>query len=745
MEEFVPEPVLRAVTERTGDAPTVAVESDLLPNGRYGQLWLIATPTRILRVEMEGGSARVSAEWNLHDLDSFRYEELVDAGCLVANCKTRVVELIRGSTAHSEQIAATAKRLKRLREGEPVASAIATRRVCPKCLRPLPKDSDVCETCVNKGRTLIRLFRFLKPYRRQVALSVFLLVSSTVLLLLPPYISKLLVDRVLVPKAGGSLFVILVAALVSASLLYMVTQILRLRLNAWLGNNVIVDVRAQLFRHMQALSLSYYDRRTLGSVMSRMTNDTGALYEILVDGIPILLTQGLLLVGIPVVLFVINWQVALWTLLPVPFVLWLVKRFRTQIERVWRRFWHSWSRLSGALTGVLSGMRVVKAFHGEERETDRFVRRIQSHADIGYAAEAAWATFFPLILFIVSVGSVLVWYAGGRAVLAGQMSMGDLLAFISYLAMMQGPLQVMTRIIDWTSRALTASERVFEVLDTVPDIQQPKDPVVLGDYKGHIVFDNVHFGYEKSQEVIHGISFEVRPGEMIGIVGPSGSGKTTSMNLLLRLYDPTEGSITMDGHDLRTLDLHEFRRLVGVVPQESYLFPGSVKDNIAYGRPGAILEEIIAAAKAANAHDFITRFPDGYDSYVGERGQRLSGGERQRISIARAILHNPKVLILDEATSSVDTETERQIQEALANLVEGRTVFAIAHRLSTLKNADRVLVFEEGRVTEFGTHDELMALKGTYHKFINLQMEMAKMRADYINADELAEEEFSIA
>jgi ATP-binding cassette subfamily B protein len=277
-------------------------------------------------------------------------------------------------------------------------------------------------------------------------------------------------------------------------------------------------------------------------------------------------------------------------------------------------------------------------------------------------------------------------------------------------------------------------------MDTIPDIQQPKNPVLLEIYQGAVSFNGVRFGYEKASEIIHGVELQVRPGEVIGIVGHSGSGKSTLMNLLLRFYDPTEGTVTIDGVDTRELDLDEFRRNVGVVPQESFLFPGSIRSNIAYGQPTASNQDVIAAARAANAHDFIVKFADGYDSYVGERGQRLSGGERQRISIARAILHNPKILVLDEATSSVDTETERMIQDALNNLVEGRTVFAIAHRLSTLKHADRIIVMEDGRIAETGSHDELMAEEGIYHKLVTLQTEMAKVRADFIDYPEEAEE-----
>jgi len=712
------------------------IESDLRSDGTFGSSALVCDGTRVWR-ETDG---EITGGWQLDALQNIAYEELVDAGRIVARHDGLVVELIRGSAAMTSTLSTGVKDIILVAKGLPPRAAGDVRRRCPKCHRPLPADSEVCDYCINRGQTLLRLFRFVKPYRWQVALSTLLLLGGMVMTLLPGLLIKQLVDDVF-EQGHRERFLPVILMMVGASLALMALTMLRGWINAWIGNRVTVDIRSKLFQHFQALSLSFFEKRTVGSVMSRMTNDTGSLYEVLVDGIPFLLRDGLILICIPIVLFTTNWQVAAWVLLPIPFIFYLVRVFRQRIMRVWRRFWHAWSRVSGALNGVLSGVRIVKAFHGENREVKRFSKRIQTLADLGYSAETAWSVFFPMILFLASVGTILTYYVAGQRVIGGSMSTGEFFLFVTYLTQLQTPMQQLSRLIDWTSRALTAGERVFEVLDTIPDIQQPKEPVRLGEYQGRVAFRDVRFGYEKATEIIHGINLEVEPGEMVGIVGHSGSGKSTLMNLALRFYDPTEGSVEIDGVDARQLDLDEFRNNVGVVPQESFLFPGSIRSNIAYGRPDAATEDIITAAKAANAHDFIVKFADGYDSYVGERGQRLSGGERQRISIARAILHNPKILVLDEATSSVDTETERMIQDALNNLVEGRTAFVIAHRLSTLKHANRIIVLEDGQIAELGTHDQLMENQGIYHKLVSLQTDIAAVRSDFFEiTDEDVEE-----
>lgn len=707
-------------------------EGDLNFQGKFGASKLVVTDSKAYRFEGTPTGEELVAEVDIASLSRVRVEDLVDASALVADVDGQTVELIRTTSRRALHVAGAEKRLKALIEGKPMPEIEDKVRLCPKCGRPLPEQSDVCEGCVSRGRTLLRLFEYTRPYRGRLLWGTFLTLGGTVIDLAPPYLTMHLVDDVL-RHGRRDLFLPLIGLLVVLQVVVTAMRVARGRNVAVLGRNITVSIRHSLFEKLQSLSLSFYDKRNVGSIMSRMTNDTGALYDVLVDGIPVVLNQGSILVGIPIALLLINWRVGIWVLVPVPFVFLAVRIFRRRMHRVWARTWHQWSRMSGTLNGILQGTRVVKAFHGETREVNRFNRRITDLAETGYVAEASWATFFPMITFAMALSTIVVWYVGGMNVLGGVMTLGELTAFLAYVARLEGPLMMLQRIIDWSTRALTAAERVFEVMDTPLDIDDAQDAVPMPVIQGAVQFSDVHFGYDKAREVLHGVDLEVKAGEMIGLVGHSGAGKSTLINLLMRFYDPTQGHIEIDGVDLRKIKIDDFRRQVGVVLQESYLFPGSIRDNIAYGKPGASQKEIMEAAKAANAHDFIVGFPDGYDSYVGERGQRLSGGERQRIAIARAILHNPKVLILDEATASVDTETERMIQEALERLISNRTVFAIAHRLSTLRNADRLVVIAEGKVAEVGTHDELLAKDdGIYKKLVDMQMEVNRLRENYI-------------
>jgi ATP-binding cassette, subfamily B, bacterial len=728
MAGVLPPPLLVPESEET----RFTTQGDLTSLGRLGASALVVTDQSAHRFEKTPLGEENIASFPLAELSNPRVETLVDACALIADYNGKPVELLRASAKKGLQLAGAEKRLKAVLQGEEVPVLGDETRLCPKCSRPLPEDSDVCLGCISKGKTLLRLFEYTRPYKARLVWGAVLTFGGAAIDLIPPYLSIKLIDNVFL-KRQVEMFTWLIVALVLARIASAGIQIARGRNVAFLSAKITVAIRQSLFNKLQQLSLSFYDKRNVGSIMSRMTNDTSSLYDVLVDGIPIIFNQGALLIGIPTAMLLVNWQVAIWTLVPVPLVLFGVYKFRRRMMKVWSRYHHSNARLSGALSGVLQGTRVVKAFHGEDREMSRFGRRIRDLAGIGYEAESNWSTFFPIVVFTMWIGTFVIWIVGGRSILDNTMSLGQLTAILAYAAMMQQPMMMLQRIVDWTSRSLTAAERVFEILDTPIDIDDAPNAIAMPKVKGSVTFKDVHFSYDKTREVLHGIDLEVRSGEMIGIVGHSGAGKSTLINLLLRFYDPTQGSIELDGVNLRDLKVDDFRRQVGVVLQESYLFPGSIKDNIAYGRPECTLREVMEAAKAANAHHFIVNFPDGYDTYVGERGQRLSGGERQRIAIARAILHNPKVLILDEATASVDTETERLIQEALEHLVEGRTTFAIAHRLSTLREADRLVVIEDGKVVEMGTHDELLEREdGVFRKLVEMQTQINKLAENYL-------------
>jgi ATP-binding cassette subfamily B protein len=628
------------------------------------------------------------------------------------------------------------------KDEEPPASGDAAddeKRVCPTCGRPLPPDNDVCRFCIDKSAVLARLFSYAAPHKWKAVALVLLMFAGTAMALAPGVIVKELTDRVLLDPAPGvagprpdryALLGLLVGALIGTQALGVLLTIVRGRLSAWLSAQITYRIRTQLYERLQWLGLSYYDKRQTGALMTRVTQDVNELNNFLVDGLQILVVNGLTIAGIVAVLLAHNVRLTLLVLLPVPLVVLVTRRTWRFLHRRLHRLWHLRSRLGAGLNSALSGVRVVKAFAQEDREIDRFNRRATDLYQAGLFVEQWWATLFPLLNFLMTAGTFIVWYVGGRQVIGDVITLGTLQMFLFFLGQLYGPLQGMTRIADWLSRAMTAAERVFEILDTEPDVADAADAVPLPHVRGEIEFRNVSFHYDPSRRVVENLELHVRPGEMIGLVGHSGAGKTTIINLISRFYDPVEGTVLVDGVDMRRVRVNDLRRQLGVVLQEPFLFPGTVAENISYAKPEATPEEIMRAAKAANAHDFIMRFPDGYDTQVGERGTRLSGGERQRLSIARAVLHDPRILILDEATASVDTETEKQIQEAIARLIRDRTTFAIAHRLSTLRNADRLLVMDKGKIVELGTHDELMAKpEGVFRRLVEMQTEINQLRA----------------
>lgn len=715
----------------------LCLAANLKPDGSYGQSYLVVTPSRVMVFAAEEGDG-LRTHWDLplQELSEPKAETLAGGGVLEVTHNGSRVDLVRYTASQIPRFATAARLLEKWAKGEEAELPEEEETRCPRCGFPLEAGTKVCPVCLPRSRTLRRLVGYLRPYWKEAMGLSLLAVLSTALGLIPPYLQKPLMDQVLAPSGPPrpweermSLLGLLVLALLGVRVSVAAVNIAQGWLAAWLGNRITHDIRCQLYQHLQYLSLRFFDKRQRGTIISRVNQDTGQLQQFLVWGAQDLAIDFLLLVGIGVMLFLMHWELALWVLVPAPAVWVLSRIFWKRIRRYYHRFFHRWSRLNALLSETLTGLRVVKAFAQEPKEVTRFRNRSQELALTGVQAERVWAVLFSGISLVITAGTLLVWYVGGRNVLAGEMSLGTLVAFLTYVGMFYSPIQSLSWLLNFASRSLTAAERVFEVLDSQPEVQEAEDAIPMPYIEGRVEFRNVTFGYERHRPVLKNISFQVEPGEMIGLVGHSGAGKTTTINLLCRFYDVDEGEILIDGVPLHRIRLEDLRRQIGLVPQETLLFSGTIAENIAYAKPGATKEEIIRAAKIANAHDFILRKPDGYETLVGEGGQGLSVGEQQRIAIARAVLHNPRILILDEATSQVDVETEKQIQEAIARLVKGRTTFAIAHRLSTLKNADRLFVLKGGEIVEMGTHDELLAKEGEFHRLVQAYQEISKIRA----------------
>ncbi len=581
-----------------------------------------------------------------------------------------------------------------------------------------------------------RLLGYLRPYRRDLTLGMAAATVITLVSLIPPYLAGYLIDRVVRPAQAGTLSLgragtiaaLAVAAMAAVYLVKQAAAYVRLRLMAILGEWVARDLRDQLYEHIQRLSLAFFSRKRTGSLITRVSADTDRLWEFLAFGIVDVSLSLVQLLGLGTVLLSLDWRLGLVMTLPIPVFCWVIYRHGENISRLFIRAWRKWSRVTDVLSDTIPGIRVVKAFNQEDREIARFGERNADVTAEFNRIHASWTTFWPLLVLGVHAMTITVWlFAVPRLLGTGaQLPVGTFVSFLLYTTMFLAPIDVIGQMARTINRATTSAHRVFEVLDTEPEIRDVAEPVRLEPVHGRVTFEHVTFGYDGVRQVLRGVSFDVAPGELIGLVGPSGGGKTTIVNLIARFYDVSGGAIRIDGVDLRQLDTGHYRRQIGMVLQDPYLFHGTVVENIRYGLPEAPLNDVVRAAQAANAHDFITKLQHGYDTVVGERGHTLSGGERQRVSIARAILHDPRILILDEATSSVDTETEREIQQALERLVAGRTVFAIAHRLSTLRKASRLFVIEDGRLVEHGTHAELLARpEGTYRRLYDLQLQLA--------------------
>lgn len=579
----------------------------------------------------------------------------------------------------------------------------------------------------NQMAVIWRLLTYLKPYKKDLWLGGFAAVFLTALTLVPPRISGLIIDGVGKGITNQQLWTY-VGILGGSYLLHTFFVWLRLSRMAYMGEHVAHDIRTQVYTHLQTLSLRFFTRKQTGSIISRCSSDTDRLWDFIAFGVIEVALSILMLFGLGTVLMLLDWRLGLLLTLPVPFILYSFVVHGKKMQHIFLKAFRKWSDLTSVLSGTIPGIRVVKAFHQEKRETQRFVDKNDQCLTNFTLVHKVWTKFWPGLTFSFHL-IILAVYIFALPRLIGQnepsISIGTFVTFLLYAGMFMQPLQTIGQMTRMMNRAVSSAHRIFEILDTEPHIPETTDQIKLDRLNGHLKIENLSFTYDGVRQVLSDISLELNPGEMVGLVGPSGAGKSTLIQLMVRFYDPTAGRILVDGHDLRELDIGSYRTQVGMVLQDPYLFHGSLKDNISYGLEDADLGDIVDAARAAHAHEFICKMPQGYETVIGERGQTLSGGERQRISIARAILHNPKILILDEATSNVDTETERKIQDALDQLVQGRTVIAIAHRLSTLRRANRLLVLKDGKLVESGTHEELLQKEdGIFRGLYEMQQEL---------------------
>ena len=723
-----------------GENVLASLTVDLDEQLHYAQGQLLLTNRRLL------WCASGAQEWQsfaLADVQAMRHFDHAGVGTLELLGTEKRLARWRFTLAANVQALRLSKRFEQQMETRRTGVAVeddGTR--CPSCRNPLPDDSDECAICTRELNTppstwvLLRLWRFAKPYQGKLLLGFVLMLASTAATLVPPYLTIPLMDDVLIPFQNGRAIdpvhvAWLLSGLLGSALLAWGLGWWRTWLLAIVSERIAADLRTTAFEHLLGLSLDYFGAKRTGDLMARIGSETDRISVFLSLHALDFATDVIMLSMITTILFSANPMLALVTLVPLPFIAWMIHLVRDKLRTGFEKIDRVWGEVTNVLSDTIPGIRVVKAFAQEQREAKRFRDANQDNLTVNDRLNKTWSLFTPTVSLLTDIGLLVVWGFGIWQISKGSITVGVLTAFLAYMGRFYGRLDSMSRIVSVTQKAAAGAKRIFDILDQVSNVPEPADPVkiVPGSLSGGLTLENIAFRYG-NRSVINGLNLEIMPGEMIGLVGHSGSGKSTLVNLICRFYDVTDGSIKADGIDLRRMAVADFRSHIGLVLQEPFLFFGTIAENIAYGRPGATREQVVAAARAAHAHDFILRLPQGYDSLVGERGQGLSGGERQRISIARALLIDPKILIMDEATSAVDTETEKEIQKALDNLVQGRTTIAIAHRLSTLRKADRLVVMDRGEIVEVGPHDALMAQQGAYWRLYEAQARKTEADAD---------------